>query len=311
MKKQQIISLIIISSFIILCTKIPSAQGLLDSTWGVLPEDTFDYDLNYVNITYTFGTTHYNATGITFANTSFIEQSNTIMMNVNETDGTNITYELSHEPLSELNNRSSLNTENELKDLFRLPLRFALEEVDLDDIKRGFTGIDYLIVSNGSETWELFDNYDSVLFIVLMEEVFSSNGEVDLEALTVLNYTTDECEFDWYVGGTYIKEVDEDDFVFDYNLKMAYQISTGNLLGMRMDMFIDGFHSNKSMNVILQSEVVQSGYVLGDFKLPTGEDIDLSDVISSLFPGYGWFLIPITMFPIIYYRSIKKNQKIN
>ncbi|HUU77984.1 MAG TPA: choice-of-anchor S family protein [candidate division Zixibacteria bacterium] len=310
MKKQQIISLILITSFIILSTKIPSAQGL-ESVWGVIPEEIFDYGLNYVNITYTFGTTHYNATGITFANTSFVEQGNTIVMKINETDGTNITYELSYGPLSEINNRSSINTENELKDLFRLPLKFALEEVELDDIKRGFTGIDYPIVSNGSETWELFDNYDSALFIVLMEEVFSSNGEVDLEAITVLNYTTDECEFDWYVGGTYVKEVEEDDFVFDYNLKMAYQISTGNLLGMRMDMFIDGFHSNKSMNVILKSEVVQSGYVLGDFKLPTGEDIDLSDVISSLFPGYGWLLIPITLIPIIYYRFIKKNQKTN
>lgn len=279
------------------------------SVWGVIPDEEFEFDLNYVNISYVFGSTEYNATGIRFANATVVEQGNTISMKVNGIEGTNITYMLTYGPLIENHYRLSNNTESELKELFRLPLKFALQEVELDEIKRGFTGIDYLIVSNGSETWQLFDNYDGPIFLAIMEEIFSSNGEVQLEAFTELNESTNECVFDWYVNGTYIDEVEEDDFLFYYNLKMAYELSSGILFGMRMDFLVNGFHGNKSMDVILKSEVVRSGYVLADFRLPTGEGIELSDIISSLFPGYRWFLLPIIIIPIFIIQKKKKENE--
>ncbi|MFW9922343.1 MAG: choice-of-anchor S family protein [Candidatus Thorarchaeota archaeon] len=306
MNKHTIHSLLALSIIFLIGSQFTFCNGI-STLWGVNPSDTFDYDLNYVNIAYSFPFENYTSTGILFDNSTIIEQGNTITMNVNEVNTTTINYNLTYNSFDEKIIRSLTEIETRLSNLMQLPLKIGLREYNLTDIKRGFTGIDYTVVPNINDTWSFFETLSSPIYVLAMEEIFSSQAIVSLEALTELNFTTNDCIFEWFANGTYNDSTQNTTFDFCYNLKMAYQISTGLLLGMRTDLLINGNEENSSSSILIKSEVVKQGYSLADFKLPTGVDFNLDDWLSNILPGYLWVSVPITLILILHIR--KKDRK--
>ncbi len=307
LKKSTLATAVVLITIMLNCTQISNTLAS-EPVWGVSPGDTFNYDLNYVEIDYSLPPVDYNATGITFANDSFVEQNSVITFNATNINETLIEYDLINNGTTENNYRVSGNFSNELSFLLNLPLKFALKEVNLTDIKRGFTGIDYLIVPTLNEAWDEFDQYDNPLYLAFTEEIFASQAEIDLEGLTTISHVIDECVFDWHVNGTFLDETNGTNFDFIYSLKMAYEISTGMLLGMRVEMEIDGENNGEPTSVIIRSEVERNGYELGDFLLPTGGGADLAQLLSELLPGFGWIIVPIVFTPLVLIK-IKKEKE--
>lgn len=308
LKKATLVTAVILIIIMLNCTHIISTIAS-ELAWGVSPGDTYNFDLNYIEIDYSLPPVDYNATGITFANDSFVEQNSIITFNITNIDETLIEFDLTQNETIENNRRFSGNFSDELSYMLNLPLKFALKEANLSDIKRGFTGIDYLIVPTFNETWDEFDQYDNVLYLAFTEEIFASQAEIDLEGLTTISQTSDECIFDWHVNGTFLDEANGTNFQFVYSLKMAYEISTGVLLGMRVAMEIDGENNGEQTTVVIRSEVERNGYELGDFLLPTGGGADLAQLLSDLLPGFGWIIVPITFTPLLLIKIKKRERK--
>jgi len=305
LKKTTLVTAVVLITIVLSCTRLTSTLAS-EPIWGVTPGDTYDYDLNYVEIDYSLPPVEYNATGITFANDSFVEQNSIITFNVTNVNETLIGYDLKHNGTIENNSRYSGNFSDELSYLLNLPLKFALREANLSDIKRGFTGIDYLMIPAVNDTWDEFDQYDNPLYLAFTEEIFASQADIDLEGLTTMNQITDECNFEWHLNGTYLDEANGSNFQFVYSLKLAYEMSTGILLGMRVSMDIDGENNGDPTSVIIRSEVERSGYDLSEFQLPTGGGPDLAELLSNLLPGFGWIIVPIVFAPLI---LIKKRER--
>lgn len=261
--------------------------------WGVEPSISYNYNLNQVNIVYDISPTNYTSTSITFNNvSSALPQGSIVQLNITDVQSLNVTYELSAVGLTESHTITNETYESQLYDLLLLPLKFANKEVTLNEIKRGFTGIDYLLVPKSAGTWETFDGYDNPLFVTLMSEIFNELADVYIEADTDINSSNKTCVFEWFVNGTYFDEVETIDFTFSYNLKIAYDMLTGLLLGMRVDLSIEGLESDDTMLIVIQSEVERENYTLGEFTLPKGDGINLDEWLSSLFPGFNWWLVP-------------------
>lgn len=264
------------------------------ATWGVAPSSTYNFDLTNVEIFLEIGESYnYSANSITFAGVeNNLPEGSSVIMTVTEVDNQNLSYELASGGLTENHELSNETFEDQIKELMLLPLKFAEEDIPLDDIKRGYTGLDYIIVPTLNTTWDKFDIFDNPIYLSIMEQSYASTGNsIDLQAKTMINYTLDECIFDWYVAGNY-SENNSTYFDLTYNLKAVYEISTGLLLGMRVDAFIEGTYENQAITGIIQSEVLREGYLLDPFVLP-GDEPEFSAFISGLIPGFQWFYVPI------------------
>ncbi len=308
LKKTSIATAVILFILSLNCTNIASTLPS-EPIWGVSPGDTYDFNLNYIEIDCSLPLINYNGTGLTFANDSFVEQNSTISFNITNIDEIQIDYNLTNNGINENNYRISSNFSNELSFLLNLPFKFISEEVNISDIKRGFTGIDYLIVPTLNETWDEFDSYDNPIYLTIIEEAYASEAEINLEGLTTISQVTDESIFDWYVNGTYVDEANGTNFQFVYSLKMAYELSTGILLGMRVSLEIEGENCCEPTSIIIHSEVERNGYSLGDFLLPSGENSDIARFLSDFLPGFGWIIVPIVFAPLILVKNKKRERK--
>ena len=99
----------------------------------------------------------------------------------------NITYDLKSEGLTETHFVDNTTYEDMIYDLMILPLHFANKEVTLADIKRGYTGIDYILVPYFDETWTTMDRYDNPVYVATMQEIFSTIADVRIQARTNQN----------------------------------------------------------------------------------------------------------------------------
>lgn len=261
--------------------------------WGVTPSVSYNYNLNQVNIIYNIPPVSFNSTSITFKNDSSIQQGTTIHLNVTEVQSLNVTYELSANDLTENHFIDNETYESQIYDLLLLPLKFATKEISVNDINRGFTGIDYILVPKSGNTWDTLDGYDNPLFVAVTKEIFDQFANIYIEAHTEIGQENNSCVFEWFVNGTYFDDIETIDFTFAYNLKIAYDMTTGLLLGMRVDLSFEGFKLDDSLIIVIQSEVEREDYDLANFYLPEGNGINIDDLFSSLFPGFDWWLIPI------------------
>ncbi|MHA1212523.1 MAG: choice-of-anchor S family protein [Candidatus Heimdallarchaeota archaeon] len=308
MRKKGYTTLALIAMSLTIIT-LPSSTLGSSQYWGVSNTESYNYDLNDVNIVYNIPPTSYNATAITFDNTSSIPEGSLVQLNITDVQSLNLTYDLISNGLVETHIITNATYEDQFYNLLLLPLRFANKEVDLSDIKRGLTGIDYILVPKAESTWETLDDYDNPVFVVLMQELFNSIAEVNVQAKAELNTTTDECLFEWYVNGTYFDDVAEMNFDFTYNLKFAYEMSTGLLLGMRVDLDISGINTGDNLVIRIQSEVEREGYTLDEFILPSGDGFNLGDIFSNLFPAFQWWIVPLTLVPISFIGIIVKRRR--
>ena len=307
-KTPQIITVILIAA--LFTSTFLTYTTASEPLWGIDIGDTINYDLNYVEIDYSFPPVNYNATGITFDNeSSIIEEGSIVAFNATDINNTIIEYDLIYNGTHEKNYRSATNFSDDISFLLNLPLKFALNETDIAGIKRVFTGLDYLVVPAVNDTWDEFDDYDNPLFLAITEELFASQAEIDLEGKTTIDFATDECIFDWFVNGTYLSVSNATEFDFDYNLKMAYEISSGLLNGMRMLLDIEGENNGVPTTLYISSEVEKEGYDLAEFLLPSGDpDVDLNQLLSNLLPGFNWFLFPLAFIPILL-LELRRNKK--
>ncbi|MBD3193368.1 MAG: hypothetical protein GF308_22220 [Candidatus Heimdallarchaeota archaeon] len=298
MKKRFIIPSFLMFIFIIGSYSLPIAVN--GATWGVAPSSTYNFDLTNVDISLQIGSLYnYSANSITFGGgENVIPQGSQVIMTVTEVDSQNVSYELASGGLTENHELSNETFEDRIKELMLLPLKFAEEEIPIEEIMRGYTGLDYILVPTLNTTWDKFDVFDNPIYLSIMEQSYSSTGNaIDLQARTMVNYTQDQCIFDWYVAGNY-SENSGTYFDIVYNLKTVYELSTGLLLGMRVDALVDGTYENQTTTGIIQSEVVRDGYSLGPFVLP-GDEPEFSGFISGLIPGFHWYLVPVG-FIILY-----------
>jgi hypothetical protein len=276
-------------------------------TWGVEPTDYYSFTLSSVTVSYTVGSyVDYNENQITFGDAGFLSEGDTANMTVNSTTQDNLTYELSHDDLLEEHVYYNGTVENQFKELMLLPLLFAQQDLNWSKINRGYTGLDYLVVPNGNYTWDIFDSFDNMIYLMLMEGFFEEPSSADLQAKTNLDYTQDTCIYDWLVNGTYIDSEENTDLDVLYWLKSAYEISTGVLFGMRTDCTITGTYDGMALDAYIESEVLREGYTLGDFILPTDE-ADFSELISGLIPGFGYLTAIISLIVII--PTIRRKRK--
>jgi len=275
--------------------------------WGVEAGETFVFDVNQVDIAYSIPPDNYSATGITFGG-GMLEEGSTFTLNITSLSESNISYTINSGLLLESHILLNNSYQDSLFDLLTLPLKFATNDITLEEIRRGFTGVDYLLTPKLSSTWETIDSYDNPIFIATIQKLFSSGSDLGVQAVAEVNSTVDKCLFDWFVNGTYFGNDSATYFDIYYNLKFAYEMSRGLLLGMRMILTIDGMADGGNYSLAISSEVEREGYNLPDFRLPSGDFINLEDLLSNLFPGLQWFLIPGAFGALVLFRILRKRN---
>jgi len=301
-------------TYLILCIFATSFLPLGSSqasSWGVGIGEQYLFNLNQVNITYTIPPANYSATSITFGGPGggLLEQGESFVANITTVAEENVTYQLSAGALTESWVIFNNSFQDDLFGLMTLPLKFAKQEATLEEIQRGYTGVDYFVVPKLSSTWETFDSYDNPVFVATIKSLFSSGSDLEIQALSEINATTDECLFDWYVNGTYLANDSTTLFNIYYNLKLAYELSVGVILGMRMALSIDGISDGQNYSIALSSLVERDGYKLPAFRLPNGDSINLDDLLASLFPGFYWWLLPSSLMVLIIFRISARKKK--
>ncbi|NHJ84534.1 MAG: hypothetical protein FK734_03680 [Asgard group archaeon] len=304
--KKTVRTILTISALVFIVSTLTLSTNTLSSYWSVSPGENYNYELTSINIIYDFPPTNYNATGITFDD-GFLEEGSTVTLNITSVEEINVSYSLIADGMEENIYMDNETFNAKFYDLMILPLKFASQEVSLNDIKRGFTGIDYILAPSLENTWDIFDGFDSPIYLATIQELFSSVANILAQAQTKLNTTLDECIFDWFVNGTYSDDA-QDSFFFTYNLKSAYEISTGLLLGMRTDFSISGMRDGTDLEIILQTEVNREGYTLDEFVLPNDDAFNLGDLLSGLFPGYTWIIVPIALVSLGIKISVRQNK---
>ncbi|MEA2069791.1 MAG: choice-of-anchor S family protein [Asgard group archaeon] len=275
------------------------------ASWGVEPADSLELELTSINVDYQTDIENYSANYITFGVASNVPEGDLVNFSVVNTNASSVDYQLSHDIVIENHQYNQSNFEKEMKDLMLLPIRFGQKVFDLDDLKRGFTGIDYPIVSTDNTTWEFYDNYDNPYYLGLVEKLFTENATVFLQAKYSNNESIDTAFYEWHSNGTYTDTSKNTSIDFVHKFLIAYQYSTGLLLGLRLDMDIEGIREGEDIIIILQSEVLQPGFNLDDFTLPT-EHVGLDELLTGLFPGFSLFITSFTIGTLIILYKVKK-----
>jgi hypothetical protein len=241
--------------------------------------------------------------------TGFLPKESSLSMEIVTINNDTIDYSLSYNSLSESHQKQMNNFEDELLSLMLLPQKIASQEITEEEIIRGFTGIDYLLVPNWNNTWDNIAQYDNPFYLITIEEMISSGTDADVQAKVNRKSQQDYLIFDWFINATQIDSETNTNLTMIYNLKMAYQLSTGLLLGMRMNLQAEGTNNGEMIQLTMESEVEKEGYNLADFILP-GEDINLHDFLSQFLPAFSWPVTIITIAAVVLMSyKIKRSNK--
>ncbi|NHJ49675.1 MAG: hypothetical protein FK733_17930 [Asgard group archaeon] len=307
MKKTHAIALSVFA--LMLTLSIFAVPGESSGTsWGVAAAQGVDYNLNQININYSFPPSTYTAASITFDNGT-LPFGSIISLNITSVTDSEADYQLGSGIYSEDHSITNNSFTDQIEFMLMLPLKIANEEVSLNDIKRGFTGIDHILIPTLPSTWQSFSSYADPIKLIATEEMFSTVADVDIQAKNYINATQDVCIFDWYVNGSYYDESESIDFTIYYNLKVAYEVSSGLLFGKRVVLELIGDHPDEDIHLTYSSELERSDYTLGEFLLPSDDGFNLDDLLSSLFPGFKWYIIPIVFCPLILGTRIIAKRK--